>query len=393
MTAHNHFSFFIYSTLFFGYLVYSFAVLRGFPDFLGGMFSLSVLAFFPVVFLKYIDNLKKESNAIEWLYFLLLCYVLSYSIIAALFFNTSLSDPPVLKGLLFICYSLVGWYVGRFLTLENYIFRNLNYLFIIYISVFFLTTIIAQGNIFALLFILLDESGTAATYQGIGRSIFFMGIFTLLFSKKNRIALFIFFILLLFLVGSRTHILGFVLLFFIYLLLIYPKSSLIAFSLLLALLAVLLSIINIYFPETYDAILKSRLTELFNLASSDSFNVRLRTYNVGWGVISNYPFFGSFGHYFYNGGGYPHNILYAWSNWGFLSFILILGIFFSTFIQTLISALNKKSHKLFFLISYIVTVIVLYIFLLAPIDDVSLGILIGLYVGIINEKQKNYSYL
>ena len=217
MTFHNYFSFFIYSTLFFGYFVYSFAVLSGFPNFLGGMFSLSVVIFFPIVFLKYIINLKIESNLIEWLYFFLLFYVLSYSLIAAAFLNTALSDPPVSKGLLLICYSLVGWYVGRFLILENHIFRNINHLCIIYIAGFFLMSIITEGNIFAVLFILLDDSGIASTYQGIGRSIFFIGVFTLLFSKKHIYILFLSFILLLFLVGSRTHILGFVSMFFLYL--------------------------------------------------------------------------------------------------------------------------------------------------------------------------------
>ncbi len=137
MTIHNKFSFAIYSILFFGFFVYTFAVLKGFPDIFGGMFTISILIFFPAVLLKYLINLKNESNAIEWIYFLLLCYVFFYSMIAAVFMNTSLSDPPVLKGLVFICYSLVGWYLGRFVTLENYIFRNINYISIISIVGFF----------------------------------------------------------------------------------------------------------------------------------------------------------------------------------------------------------------------------------------------------------------
>ena len=75
MTIHNKFSFAIYSILFFGFFVYTFAVLKGFPDIFGGMFTISILIFFPAVLLKYLINLKNESNAIEWIYFLLLCYV------------------------------------------------------------------------------------------------------------------------------------------------------------------------------------------------------------------------------------------------------------------------------------------------------------------------------
>ena len=87
MTIHNQFSFAIYSVLFFGFFVYTFAVLKGFPNFLGGMFSLSIILFFPFVFLKYLISLKKESHAIEWIYLLLICYVFIYSLFAALFFN------------------------------------------------------------------------------------------------------------------------------------------------------------------------------------------------------------------------------------------------------------------------------------------------------------------
>ena len=393
MTFHNYFSFLIYSTLFFGYFVYSFAVLSVFPSFLGGMFSLSLTIFFPIVFVTYIFNLKIESNLIEWLYFLLLFYVLSYSFIAAAFLNTALSDPPVSKGLLLIFYSLVGWFIGRFLTLENHIFRNINYLCIIYIVGFFLMNIITEGNIFAVLFILLDDSGIASTYQGIGRSIFFIGVFTLLFSKKHIHTLFLSFILLLFLVGSRTHILGFVSMFFFYLFLSYPKSSIITLSFVIAAFSVTLSIINIYFPESYDAIVTSRMAELFNLASSASFASRMQTFTTGWEIIGSYPIFGSFGHYFYNSTGYPHNFLYAWSNWGYLPLLLILIIFFIALFKAFIRVLTIRNHVNVMLVSYIITVFILYIFLLEPIDDVSLGIMVGLLTGIIDEKQKNYTYL
>ena len=130
MTIHNQFSFAIYSVLFFGFFVYTFAVLKGFPNFLGGMFSLSIILFFPFVFLKYLISLKKESHAIEWIYLLLICYVFIYSLFAALFFNISLYDPPVTKGILFICYSSVGWYLGRYLKLEHKIYRNINFIHI-----------------------------------------------------------------------------------------------------------------------------------------------------------------------------------------------------------------------------------------------------------------------
>lgn len=393
MSIHNKLAFVIYLTLFFVYFIYSFAVLNGFPNFLGGMFSLSVIIFFPLVFLKYIINLKRESNLIEWFYFFLLFYVLSYSIIAASFLNMALSDPPVLKGLLLICYSLVGWYIGRFLILENYIFRNINHLCIIFIAGFFLMNIIAEGNIFAILFILLDDSGIASTYQGIGRSIFFIGIFTLLFSKKHVFTLFLSFILLIFLVGSRTHIIGFVSIFFFYLLLTHPKSSLITLSFLIAAISAILSIINIYFPELYDVIVTSRISELFNLASSASASARMQTFASGWELIGKYPIFGSFGYYFYNGTGYPHNFLYAWSNWGFLPFLLILGIFFIALFKAFINVLSLRSHVHIMLVSYVITVFILYIFLLEPIEDVSLGIMVGLLVGIVNEKHKNYTYL
>lgn len=392
MTIHNQFSFAIYSVLFFGFFVYTFAVLKGFPNFLGGMFSLSIILFFPFVFLKYLISLKKESHAIEWIYLLLICYVFIYSLFAALFFNISLYDPPVTKGILFICYSSVGWYLGRYLKLEHKIYRNINLIFIVSMIGFFFVTIAIEGNPFAVLFLLLDESGIAANYQGIGRSIFYIGVFTLLFSKK-KILLSLLFILLIFLVGSRTHLIGFVSILTIYLLITYPRSALISIGFITLFFSIILSIMNVYFPETYDNVVNSRVAELVNITSSASFNSRIETFISGWEVIKNYPLLGSFGHYFYQGGGYPHNFLYAWSNWGLIPFITILILLMTTSFQSLFKSLNYKEQKNVMLASYVVTVAFLHFFVVAPIEDISLGILIGLFVGIINEKQKNHSYM
>lgn len=392
MTIHNQFSFAIYSVLFFGFFVYTFAVLKGFPNFLGGMFSLSIILFFPFVFLKYLISLKKESHAIEWIYLLLICYVFIYSLFAALFFNISLYDPPVTKGILFICYSSVGWYLGRYLKLEHKIYRNINLIFIVSMIGFFFVTIAIEGNPFAVLFLLLDESGIAANYQGIGRSIFYIGVFTLLFSKK-KILLSLLFILLIFLVGSRTHLIGFVSILTIYLLITYPRSALISIGFITLFFSIILSIMNVYFPETYDNVVNSRVAELVNITSSASFNSRIETFISGWEVIKNYPLLGSFGHYFYQGGGYPHNFLYAWSNWGLIPFITILILLMTTSFQSLFKLLDYKEQKNVMLASYVVTVAFLHFFVVAPIEDISLGILIGLFVGIINEKHKNHSYM
>ena len=135
------------------------------------------------------------------------------------------------------------------------------------------------------------------------------------------------------------------------------------------------------------------MAELFNLASSASFASRVQTFTTGWEIIQSHPIFGSFGYYFYNGTGYPHNILYAWSNWGLLPFLLILGIFCIALFKAFIKLLKLKSHVHIMLVSYVITVFILYIFLLEPIDDVSLGIMVGLLIGIVNEKNKNYTYL
>tara|TARA_X000000950_G_C13515715_1_gene497560 strand:- start:19 stop:549 length:531 start_codon:yes stop_codon:yes gene_type:complete len=173
----------------------------------------------------------------------------------------------------------------------------------------------------------------------------------------------------------------------------YPRLALISFSLLASIILIALSIMNIYFPETYDSIVNSRIAELFNLASSASFGSRVGSFANGWEVIKNYPFFGSFGHYFYYGGGYPHNFLYAWSNWGLFPFITIFVLLLVTTFQSLFNFLNRKEHKEIILVSYVTSVSFLHFFIVAPIDDISLGILIGLFVGIINEKRKSYPYL
>ena len=65
----------------------------------------------------------------------------------------------------------------------------------------------------------------------------------------------------------------------------------------------------------------------------------------------------------------------------------------TTSFQSLFKSLDYKEQKNVMLASYVVTVAFLHFFVVAPIEDISLGILIGLFVGIINEKHKNHSYM
>lgn len=380
---HKHIAFLIYSTLFFIFFIYTFAVLKGFPDFLGGMFSYAILAFFPIAFLTFLTNLKKEPSLLEWLFFILVLYVFLYSVFVAAFLNTSSSDPPVLKGLAFIGYSLIGWYLGRFTSLDNKLFNLLNKIYVASICIFYLVTMLLEQNIFAILFILVeDKSGIAATYQGIGRSIFFIALITLLFSSGYKSTIFSIFFILLFLTSSRTHIIAFMILSLLYLFLISPMKSSIVLTLILFLGLGLATLLNIYYPEIYDSIVTSRISEIFDLASSSSFALRLETIEIGWNFIKNYPIFGSFGHYFYYNTGYPHNILYAWSNWGIIPFFLIITILIFASFRSLSIALKSKSHQQAIIASYSFAIFFIYLFLSAPIEDLSLGILLGLYRGI-----------
>ena len=97
----------------------------------------------------------------------------------------------------------------------------------------------------------------------------------------------------------------------------------------------------------------------------------------GWQIIKGTPLLGEFGHYFYAGGGYPHNILYAWSNWGIIGFLLSLSLLISAIIKSLTYLIsnNQRNSRIVSLLQY---QHVLHFSLDAPIENISLGILIGM---------------
>ena len=206
-----------------------------------------------------------------------------------------------------------------------------------------------------------------------------MAVFTLFFYKHiSPTYIIVFFLILLLLTGSRTSLIAFMMLALTY----YFVGNIRIFLYISLFLSIFFfitaGILNNYFPETYDEIAGSRLFELFNLSGSASFSLRINTFYDGWQIIKEKPLLGEFGHYFYAGGGYPHNILYAWSNWGIIGFLLNIFLLILAILKsmTYLIANNQRSSRIVF--SFAISTCFTFFFLDAPIENISLGILIGM---------------
>lgn len=168
-----------------------------------------------------------------------------------------------------------------------------------------------------------DEDSPFSTYQAIGRSLLVTAILIAALARRRRsqIAILGIGVISLLLIGSRSDFFALALLTgWLTLHSIYRRrSSPIGFVGIL----VCIGVAAVFWP----IFLKSRNAEILDLSTSSSWQARMELEAWAMRVIRDHPIFGDFGYYLREGGAgsYAHNVLSAWTNFGFLGFALYLG--------------------------------------------------------------------
>jgi hypothetical protein len=192
---------------------------------------------------------------------------------------------------------------------------------------------------------LADDSGSdiVSTYQGFSRSAVVM-LMILLGAASNRWLPWIYLagLGLLFLLGARSEFAGFLL---VGILAIYLRVGLTRFALLAV--PVLALGLWVLLDLALEVSVVSRIFRLLEYQTDNSFNERMYLSDRALADIGANPFIGSYGGYLvYSGiGGYAHNALSAWHNFGLIGFVGFVYLIFQSLRTSLPTAMHAGTRS------------------------------------------------
>ncbi len=170
------------------------------------------------------------------------------------------------------------------------------------------------------------------TYQGVGRSLLIIGLLAA-FASRPRSVTSLFILLgmglLLLSLGSRAHffVLGVSLFVHLTVLVTMRSTRVIGVLGLLITAIALTSVVSVF--------LETRAAEILDLTTSSSWEGRSIAMSRALEVISEYPLTGLFGYHFWDSSGYAHNVLSAWTQYGFWGFVAFTAtLVFALYIAT-----------------------------------------------------------
>jgi hypothetical protein len=169
-----------------------------------------------------------------------------------------------------------------------------------------------------------DPGQLVSTYQGVGRSVLVaaMMLAALTHVYWRQLVVLACATVLLTGLGSRAHLFTASLLFMLVLAISLLRARRRGASILLLLIAVA----GVY--AGWSIFLETRAGEIVDLASSTSWGMRLEVQALALQVISDHPLLGDFGYHLreVGPGGYAHNVLSAWPQFGLAGFLLYGGL-------------------------------------------------------------------
>jgi len=259
------------------------------------------------------------------------------------------------------------FYSGFFLPVESFKFYNFLKVLCFIIFLIFILSVSKESSFFALFkfFQNSDESSSMSSYQQAGRSILVSYLFLAMISKNKLFSLITLIVgaIILLSIGSRTDLISIILAIFIYCIhmLIKGRGSILRKTL------IFLSFVFVLFFSyklTQTLFFDSRAAELFDLASSTSWQGRSDLSSNALLIIIQNPVLGKFDYYDV-AGGYAHNILSAWTSFGFLGFILYLALLGYFLIISIFNYLLKNILSEFWLLALTLNVICFFQALIA----------------------------
>lgn len=330
-----------------GFIAYHIAVGYGLiPAFLGGYFGIASAVVAAIYALRFPNVLKlniQYSPVATFVHLAIFSIALVTTIVSSLY-NDIPSDAVTQSYstlVLWIALFLLGFHLLRS-NIEktvklSYIFY---FLFLGFIAIYAVTT---KSLSLDLNIISDSDLDGLAGYQSLARNLLIITVLLICYSKKNTLTLFtiISSCFAFFYLGARSEFVGFI--FFILLFMLiktrHQKKTL------LMVIALILGVVFLYYTFQ-EAILSSRQIQLLNIQESSSWLAREQLERENIQFIVNHPILGSFGgHATLTGGvgGYSHNSLSAYVNYGVFFFLGYIGLSVYATFSSLLEVLRKST--------------------------------------------------
>lgn len=318
-----------YVVLFPGFIFYQYSVAAGWTTpFAGGLFGFASVffSFISVIYLLSADLKHTTLSIIETVFPLFLLYLVLWTVFSSFsILGESYATLALKESFATIVIWLSAFYVGVQFPLNNHRFRLIQAILILVILACVLHSMLIHHSFLGLFSMFSggnEDTKAVATYQGIGRSLVVMAVLTMALTNRLffQIVIISVAITILLALGSRAHLIVMTLLLVIHLVIYSTRKHNIRTSILF------LIILPIVAYSAISVLLETRAAEIFDLSHSMSWQARITAHYEALEVIGANPLIGRFGYYLGDSSGYAHNVLSAWTEYGFFGFIIFIGL-------------------------------------------------------------------
>jgi hypothetical protein len=313
--------------LFPGFLAYHYGISAGWwGATLGGLFgggaALTALSACSALLLG--GPMRKPLTVLHLMVLGTLFYMIAWSLIGWLGIRHSPLEVPIMAeaiGTVLIWIAML--YIGACLTTCPAALRRLSAVGIALVLLCFGHAFYTGGFPTGpfLAFVSAEESGQA-TYQGVGRSLLAIGLVAAFASQHGSASSLLILLgtgLLTLSLGSRAHffVLGVSVLVHLAVLVAMRRTRVLGLSGLLVTASAVATVASVF--------LETRAAEIFDLASSASWEERGVAGSRALEVIAEHPLTGLYGYHFWDSAGYAHNVLSAWTQYGLFGFVTFIA--------------------------------------------------------------------
>jgi hypothetical protein len=288
--------------------------------FMGGYFAPVAVAFAAPVGLIYLARMRRDRRRLTLvdLHFgLFLAYFLT---VVALNGAAGANRTIVTNHILGILFMVLVFIMFSFIDFDSRRFRIAGLLGLAAMSAIAFANSV-DGVFYLRTLGIAKDADALATYQGFSRSYLFTYLALVCFTRglPLRLLLHALGIATLFVNTARSEFAA--LMFVIPLIEFYYSRHKLYF---LLALAVLLTLVTMYFDQILAALPSNRILELLDLSRSTSANMRHQLTVHAWQTVSSHPLFGDYASY--KPGYYSHNLLSAWVDLGLFGMLYIAAL-------------------------------------------------------------------
>lgn len=318
--------------LFPGFVVYHYAVAAGLmPAFLGGLFGIVslLMAVAAVAMAGWLLGRDAWGGLHQAQFVLLaLAFFVVWSLVAYLTLGSApYASAALVESLGTIVLWFAAFFVASFCRIEGRARRLIFFAGVAAVVGALLAAMVEYRSLLGPLLLFggePDADQQVSTYQGVGRSVLVAAMMLAAMTHVywRQLVVLVCATVLLTGLGSRAHLFTAALLFMLVL----------AISLLRArrrggpIVLLLVAATGVY--AGWSMFLETRAGEIVDLASSTSWGMRLEVQALALQVVSDHPLLGDFGYHLreVGPGGYAHNALSAWPQFGLFGFLLYGGL-------------------------------------------------------------------